>query len=87
MTWHQRELTLEDTMLLARADEMIELLGLLSSALAQRGLPELNVLAHVTKRVSEQRAAEKGFRVMNSRAPAFSNAEGDSATWADAGPA
>ena len=30
-------------------------------------MPELNVLAHVTKRVSEQRAAEKGFRVMNSR--------------------
>jgi hypothetical protein len=28
---------------------------------------EFNVLADVTKCVSEQRAAEKGFRVMNSR--------------------
>ena len=30
-------------------------------------MPEFNVLADVTKCVSEQRAAEKGFRVMNSR--------------------
>src|SRR5262245_64716190 len=30
-------------------------------------MPEFNVLADVTKCVSEQRAAEKGFRVMNAR--------------------
>jgi hypothetical protein len=29
-------------------------------------MPEFNVLADVTKCVSEQRAADKGFRVMNS---------------------
>jgi hypothetical protein len=30
-------------------------------------MPEFNVLADVTECGSEQRAAEKGFRVMNSR--------------------
>jgi len=30
-------------------------------------MPEFNVLADVTECVSEQRAAEKGFRVMSSR--------------------
>ena len=77
VNWRQRELTLEDILSDPITKEVMKADSVdphqLSAMLKETArtwamlMPEFNVLADVTKCVSEQRAAEKGSHVMNSR--------------------